>query len=176
MPVRPWCFLLLAPLLLAARQIPSSPDLGVAEGRCRANETGPAFQVTVEGLRDRRGRLKLEVYPSNDDDFLADDNILVMQGKTFRRVEIPVPASGAPVLCIRVPAAGSYSLTVLHDRDSNRRFGLSSDGVGFSANPHIRRSSPSAAETRVHASEGVTRIRIVMNYRRGLFSFGPLER
>lgn len=174
MHVKLWGLILVAPLAMAVQHIASSSTLGTAEGRCRANETGPAFRVTVEGLRDRRGRLKLEVYPSNETDFLEDDNVLVMAGKTFRRVEVPVPRSGNPVLCVRIPGSGDYSLSVLHDRDSNRRFGLSTDGVGFSANPRIRRRQPNAAETRIRAGMGITPARIVMNYRTGLFSFGPL--
>ena len=91
-------------LLAAAAQLPSSPSLGVAEGRCRANEPGPAILVEVAGLKDRQGLLKLEAYPSNDRDFLADDNVLVMARKVFRRVTGPVPARGGVQICIRVPA------------------------------------------------------------------------
>lgn len=165
--------LLLAMMAMTPPYIPSAPSLGIAEGRCRPNEPGPAILVAVVGLRDRQGRLRLEAYPSNDGDFLADDNVLVMAGKTFRRVEQPAPAQGDVRLCIRVPRPGAYSLSLLHDRDSNRRFGLSSDGIGFPNNPRLGLSRPSATATRVIAGPGLTRIRIVMNYRRG-FSFRPL--
>lgn len=163
----------LAFLLAAAAFIPSSPSLGVAAGRCRANEPGPAILVDVVGLRDRQGLLKLEVYPSNDGDFLGDDNVLVMAGKIFRRVEMPTPQQGGIQICIRVPRPGPYSLSLLHDRDSNHRFNVSSDGIGFSANPTLGWSKPSAAATRIIAGAGLTRTRIVINYRRGM-SFRPL--
>lgn len=96
-----------ASLLIAAGTIPSSPELGKAEGKCRPQESGPAFIVNVQGLKDRRGKLKLEVYPANNSDFLADDNILVSAGKTFRRVEDTIPASGPVELCVRVPPPAS---------------------------------------------------------------------
>jgi uncharacterized protein (DUF2141 family) len=164
---------MIAALLIMAASIPSTPSLGIAEGRCRPNEPGPAILVDVAGLKDRQGLLKLEVYPSNDEDFLADDNILIGQGKTFRRVEQPIPAQGLVRLCVRVPKPGAYSLSLLHDRDSNRKFGLSTDGIGFANNPKLALAKPRAAAARVQAGPRLTSTRIVMAYRRGLFSFRP---
>jgi len=167
--------LLLVPSLVSATQ--TGPELGKAEGRCRASEPGPAFLVNVVGLRDRKGLLKLEVYPSNDRDFLADDNVLIDQGKTFRRVEISVPQSGGVQMCVRIPGPGAYSVSLLHDRNSDHRFqyGFDEDGIGFSANPKLHISQPKAAATRVTAGGGLTPLNIVVNYRRGLFSFGPFK-
>ncbi len=161
-------------LLVGAAPIPSSPDLGKAEGRCRTPEPGPAILVTAAGIKDRAGRLKLEVYPSNDTDFLADDNVLINAGKTFRRVEQAVPAAGPVELCIRVPGAGTYNLSLLHDRDSNRRFGWTVDGIGFSGNPRLGWSKPKAASARMTAGDGVTHISITLNYRSG-FGVAPLR-
>jgi uncharacterized protein (DUF2141 family) len=152
----------------AQAQLRSTPDLGKAEGRCRAGESGPAFLVDVQGLKDRVGNLKLEVYPANDKDFLADDNVLIAAGKTFRRVEVDVPASGVPTLCVRVPGPGRYGVIVLHDRDSNRRFGWRVDGVGFASNPRLGLGKPKAAKASAIAGNSPTRIDIVMNYQRGL--------
>lgn len=168
--------MMITTLLLFAQAVPSSPDLGKAEGRCRAGETGPAILVAVQGLKDRTGNLKLEVYPSNDSDFLADDNVLVNAGKVFRRVEVPVVQQGPVELCIRVPGPGAYSLSLLHDRDKDRRFGyMKGDGIAFSGNPKLGLSQPKAAAARAIAGAGLTRISIIMNYRTGLFSFGPLK-
>ncbi|MGN6496426.1 MAG: DUF2141 domain-containing protein [Tsuneonella sp.] len=154
--------------LLAAAAIPSTPDLGKAEGQCRPGETGPSFLVSAIGLKDRTGRLKLEVYPANDRDFLADDNVLVAERRTFRRVETDVPGSGIPQLCIRVPGPGVYAVVLLHDRDGNRKFGWRTDGIGFAGNPRLGWSRPPAARASARAGDGPTRIRIVLNYHRGL--------
>ncbi|MCT2560195.1 DUF2141 domain-containing protein [Tsuneonella sp. YG55] len=154
--------------LLAAAAVTSSPDLGKAEARCRSGESGPAFLVEVKGLKDRSGRLKLEVYPANDDDFLADDNVLVSAGKTFRRVEIDTPSSGTPTMCVRLPGPGRYAVSLLHDRDSNRKFGWRVDGIGFAGNPKLGWSKPKSSTTSATAGNSPTRIAIVLNYRRGL--------
>lgn len=150
-------------------------ELGKAEGRCRPGESGPALLVSALGLKDRAGDLKLEVYPANDRDFLQDDRILIAQGKTFRRVEEAVPASGTPMLCVRVPGPGTYAVSLLHDRDANHKFNLSGDGVGFSGNHKLSWSKPKANASSVVAGAGLTRVPIVLNYRSGLLGFAPLD-
>lgn len=154
--------------MMMAAALASSPDLGVAAGRCRAPETGPAFQVDVTGLKDRAGHLKLELYPATDQDFLADDNILVMAGKPFARVDVPTPPDGPVQLCIRAPRAGRYALSLLHDRNSDRKFELSIDGIGFSNNPKLGWSKPKADRVAIEVGDAPRRISIVMNYRHGL--------
>jgi len=154
--------------MMMATALASSPDLGIAAGRCRTSETGPAFQVDVVGLKDRAGRLKLELYPANDRDFLADDNVLVMAGKPFARVDVATPPEGAVQLCIRAPRAGRYALSLLHDRNSDHKFQLSIDGIGFSNNPRLGWSKPAAERVAVDVGDGPRRISIVMNYRHGL--------
>ncbi|WP_414714293.1 DUF2141 domain-containing protein [Sphingobium sp.] len=162
-------------LLLLAAAVQSSPDLGKAEGQCRANEQGPAFLVDVTGLKDREGLLKLELYPATDKDFLADDNVLINAGKTFRRVEIRVPQSGPVQMCIRAPSAGTYALSLLHDRDGNHKMGLSVDGIGFPANKKACWGQPKASAARATVGNGPTRINIVMMYRSQVVCFAPLN-
>ncbi|USI72061.1 DUF2141 domain-containing protein [Sphingomonas morindae] len=159
-------------LLAAAAAMP----LGVAEGRCRADEPGPALLITVEGLKDRRGALRAELYPARDGDFLADDSVLLRQGKSFRRAVEPVPASGTVRICLRAPAPGTYALAVIHDRQDGGAFSLLHDGIGFAGNPRLGMAKPKAAEAAITVGEGLTPTAVVMNYRRGLFSFGPIGR
>lgn len=164
----------LLPVAAHAQQ-ESNPNLGKAEGQCRPGEPGPAVLITAVGLKDRKGLLRAELYPDNDKDFLQDDNILINAGKTFRRVEISLPASGPVQLCVRTPGPGAYTLSLLHDRDANLKFGLSSDGVGFPNNPRLGLSKPKAGAVRFMTGPGITPISIRMNYRKGLLSFGPLR-
>lgn len=154
--------------LAAVATIPSTPDLGKVQGRCRADESGPAFLVEVKGLKDRQGRLKLEIYPANDKDFLADDNLLLSAGKAFRRVEEPVPVTVPVQLCVRVPGPGSYAVSLLHDRNGDRRFNWRVDGIGFAGNPKLGLGKPRATRASAMAGTTPTQLTIVLNYRRGL--------
>jgi uncharacterized protein (DUF2141 family) len=165
--------LALVPLTTAAF-VPSGPELGTAEAQCRPGETGPALMVEVVGLKDHVGKLKVEVYPGVEGDFLEDDNKLINAGKTFRRVEGAVPGEAVPHVCVRLPGPGRYAVMVLHDRDANHRFNWQHDGVGFSRNPHLAWTKPKADSVAVSVGSGVTPLRVVLNYRIGLFSFGPI--
>ena len=153
---------------------PNPAEPGTAEGRCRPDETGPSVLVTVEGLKDRAGVLRLEVYPPDQQDFLGDDKTLIAAGKTFRRVVEAPAASGPEKLCIRVPGPGTYTMALIHDRDGKRSFSIWHDGVGFPGNPAIPHGKPPAEKARITVGNGQTQTVIIMNYMRGLFTFGPI--
>ena len=161
-------------LSTSAAAVSPSPSLGKAAATCRPGETGPALMIAVEGIKDRKGVLRAELYPANDKDFLSPDYILVNAGKTFGRIDLdPVP-SGAVTICMRVPAPGRYAISLLHDRDRNLKFGIWGDGVGFPGSPKLGRSKPSVAMATVTAGAGQTRIPVRMQYLRG-FGFSPLS-
>lgn len=157
-----------------AAPVKPNASLGKAQAICRANETGPVLLITAVGLKDHKGLLRAELYPNNDDDFLEDDAILINSGKVFRRVDLTLTPGPDPVLCMRIPSAGRYALSLLHDRDQNLKFDLTSDGIGFAGNRKLGLSKPRAADATVVASSGLTRIAVRMNYRNGLIGFGPI--
>jgi uncharacterized protein (DUF2141 family) len=149
--------------------------LGSSGAACSPGAKGVPLTVEVTGWKDRRGLLRVELYPANDQDFLADDTVLLTAHKPFRRLEESVPTAGPVNLCIMAPTPGPYALVVLHDRDSNRRFGFMSDGIGFGGNPRLGLSRPKAAAVTVQVPAAGGRTRVVLNYRRG-FSMRPLAR
>lgn len=135
---------------------------------------GPAIRVAVEGLKDRTGELKLELYPANETDFLRDDYLLIREGKFFRRVRLPTPASGPVVLCIRVPSPGAYALLFTHNRDGKNKFNFWSDGAGFVSNRKLGRSRPKLDQARIVVPAGMVSVDIRAQYLRGLGGFGPI--
>lgn len=167
----------LAAAAVAANPLPSAPvpDYGIVEGQCHAHEAGPTIVATAAGLKDRTGTLRLELYSPVEGEFLADDRDLVRDGKVFRRSVLAVPAAGPVELCIRVPKPGEWALALIHDRAGSKKFKLSSDGIGFSDNPHLGLTKPKAEVAKIAVGPGVTRISIRLNYRHGLLSFGPLD-
>ncbi len=149
------------------------PIVGSDAEACRSGSSAPAILVVPEGLRDRKGVLRVELYPDDDDGFLQDDKILIEAGRVFRRVDVPVPASGSVSLCIRAPHPGRYSLLLLHDRDANRKFGAFVDGAGFPGNPRLRLRRPRVTQALITVGNGVVVAPIVLNYWRGL-GFRPI--
>lgn len=135
----------------------------------------PGVRVNVSGLRDRSGRLKLELYPATEADFLQDDNALLKAGKVFRRVVTAVPAQ-ATSLCVSVPGPGRYAVIVIHKRDNTPKFSVVSDGVALSGNSKIGRRKPTVDEATVVVADRVTTVDARMQYLRGLAGFKPLAR
>ena len=147
--------------------------LGSDAAACRPGE-GPAIAVEVTGLKDRTGELKLELYPGEEADFLTGDRVLIAAGKTFRRVVVPTPVKGTPMLCIRVPRPGHYALLLTHNRDGKNKFSFWTDGAGFASNTKLGRSRPKVEQALVEVGAGVTTVRITVQYLRGLGGFGPV--
>jgi uncharacterized protein (DUF2141 family) len=173
---------MIAKLMLAAglTVAATSPAFAQAEvlGSDRqacATQAGPAIRVNVTGLKDRIGRLKLELYPASDDDFLKDDRDLLKEGKVFRRVWADTPTSGAVSLCIRAPRPGRYALLFTHDRDGRNKFDFWKDGAGFPSNQRLGRSRPKLSQAVIEVGSGVTTTNIRAQYLKGLGGFGPLE-
>lgn len=156
---------------LAAAPPAAAQVLGSDAAACTGRD-GPAIQATITGLKDRRGTIKLELYPANEDDFLEHDNVLRKENKVFRRVQVDTPAAGNPVLCIRVPRPGRWALFFGHDRDGKRKFNFWSDGAGFPSNHKIGRARPKLADSVIDVGAGVTSTTIRAQYLRGLGGFG----
>lgn len=142
--------------------------LGPEAAACRPGATGTAALVTVHGFKDREGQLRIQNYTGLKGEYLES-------GKYLRRHDVPMTASGDMTVCLTLPGPGSYVIVAMHDRDTDGKLDFWSDGIGFSNNPRLRLAKPAAADTVIPFGPGVTPVRIVMNYRRGL-SVRPLDK
>lgn len=171
----------LAPALLSAAILLPTPIataragvLGSDSSACTSGE-GPAIRANIEGLKDRVGELKLELYPATDADFLKDDRDLIKEGKFFRRVRVPTPQAGPISLCIKAPGPGRYALLFTHNRDGRNKFDFWSDGAGFPSNVKLGRSRPKVEMATINVGNGVTVTDIRAQYLRGFGGFGPMK-
>lgn len=160
----------------AALMMAGQADGGIlgADAPACAGE-GPAILANIVGLKDRKGDLKLELYPANEQDFLKDDRDLIKQGKLFRRVRAPMPTAGAVRMCMRVPHPGRYALLFTHNRDGQNKFNFWQDGAGFASNTKLGRSRPKVGQAIIDVPAGVASVTIRAQYLRGLSGFGPIS-
>lgn len=158
--------------LLAAT--PALAQADPAEGGCNL-VAGPPIYVSVTGLKDRTGRLKVEIYPDNEVDFLKDDTSLKQERKPFRRVWMNTPASGPVTVCIRAPGPGRWALLLTHDRDGKNKFNFWQDGAGFPSNQKLGRSRPKVGQALLNVPVQGGGVTVRVQYLRGLGGFGPLD-
>ncbi len=165
---------LLAAGLVALATIPAraQPIAGEA-ALCRNGST--AILVEIAGLKDRAGELRVELYPDTDPEFLGDKNKLIAEGKTFRRISIPVPPTGRAVVCLGIPAPGRYSLAVIHDREADRKFDFRRDGIAFPGNPRLMLGKPPASKAWVTVPPGLNRLAVRLQYYDGFLGAGPVR-
>jgi uncharacterized protein (DUF2141 family) len=159
----------LAALTLSAPAASAQTGLGPDAAFCAAGTKRPALLVKVDGFKNRVGRLRLQLYGSNPDDFLE-------RGKKVRRVDLPVSRAGPMQVCLAVPRPGVYALAVRHDADANGKTGWN-DGGGFSNNPKLSLMNlkPNHKLAAFTVGNGVKPLNIILNYRRGL-SIAPIGR
>lgn len=147
--------------------------IGPDAAACNGN-AGPALRVNVTGLKDRTGRLKLELWNATEAEFLKDDRDLRAEGKFFHRIWADVPRSGDVTLCIKAPRAGRYALFFTHDRDGKNKFNFWQDGGGVPSNRRLGRARPKLDMAVVQVPAGVATVNIRAQYLKGLGGFGPL--
>lgn len=157
---------------VATAAVPAGAQVLGSDAAACSPGGGPAILASVTGLKDRKGTLKLELYPPTEEDFLAGDKKLLAEGKVFRRISVAPPATETAAICIRVPRPGRYALFFGHDRDGKRKFNFWSDGAGFPGNRKIGRAKPKLADSLIDVGPGITQTTIRAQYLRGLGGFG----
>lgn len=126
------------------------------EGKCVAVEGEARIKVRINDLGSEEGNLRIQAYSDNPDEFLE---------KGFKVMRIDIPASDEEDICVAMPGGpGHYAIVVLHDRNSNGSADIFSEGFGFSRNPKLGLSKPDHGEVVTEIPEGVTSLKINLNY------------
>jgi len=150
-----------------ASALPARAALGPDAAACSAGANRPAVLVSVNGFKNRVGKLRIQLYGNNPADFLA-------KGKKLRRIDVPVTRAGAMNVCVAVPKPGIYAVSVHHDADNDGQRGWN-DGGGFTGNPRLSllKLKPTLRQTAISVGNGTKTVPVILNYRSGL-TIGPV--
>lgn len=135
--------------------------------------TPNAVRGEIVGLKDRTGRVLVELFAPTDDGFLKGDTRSQEHPTALRRLWITPPASGPVTLCLPAPAAGRYALLVTHDRDGTQKFSVGKDGLALPGNTHLGRHRPQLVETLISVDAASRPVTLRMQYLKGLAGFAP---
>jgi uncharacterized protein (DUF2141 family) len=125
-----------------------------------ATGSGPAVRVTVRGIRESRGIIRVQSYRATKQDWLE-------KGRWINRMEARASA-GTMSFCVPLPSAGSYGIAVRHDRNGNGKTDIFTDGGAMSNNPSINifnLGKPDYRKVAFEVGSGVETISITMRYR-----------
>jgi len=126
----------------------------------------PSVMVHVAGFKQATGKVKLSLYGSDSDRWLA-------KGGTVSKVKVPVTAKAMDI-CMPVPAPGRYAVAVHHDLNRNGDRDRQ-DGGGYSGNPRVTlfNPKPSFSKAAFTVGNGPARVGVRLLYIKGL-SVGPV--
>lgn len=127
--------------------------------QCAAG-AGPSVMVTINGVSQSRGTIRVQAYRATSQDWLQ-------RGRWINRIEMPA-REGTMRVCVPLPASGHYGIAVRHDVNNNGKTDLSTDGGAMSNNPSINifnLGRPSHTRVGFDVGNGVERIAINMRYR-----------
>ncbi|WND01905.1 DUF2141 domain-containing protein [Temperatibacter marinus] len=122
---------------------------------CGRDQTDTFLFVNVVDLRSDEGNIRVHIYPNKPEEFLKS-------GKGFK-VDVPTKKK-ENMICLAIPDAGDYAVTVMHDKNANGKADVFSEGFGFSNNPKLGLSKPKYEKVVMTIPRGVTAINVKMNY------------
>ena len=152
--------------LVVAMPVAADPRESRVDDPTCARGGSPAVLVHVSGLKNGAGQVRVQAYGPGAAKYLK-------KGEWAGRVDVPLGGRRSLDICLPLPAAGHYSVAVRHDSNANKKSDWN-DGAGFSRNPRLSLlGRPSFGQTAIAVPRGPAKIRVVINYRRGM-KVGPI--
>lgn len=127
--------------------------------RSCAPGAGPAVRVTINGVKNSSGKVRVQVYNGTKADWLES-------GRWLNRIEMPA-REGRMTVCMPVPSSGPYAIAVRHDVNGNGSTDIRTDGGAMSNDPSIsifNLGRPGIEKTRFNVGQGVETINVTMRY------------
>jgi uncharacterized protein (DUF2141 family) len=143
--------------------VAGATTIGPHAARCESGQ--PSVIANVSGFRARTGTLRVQLYAANARTYLERRQYL-------QRIDLPVTASGDMAVCVPVPAAGRYVISIRHDQNGNGSSDRS-DGGGFSGNPRVSaldmvfRRKPPLERVSFAVAVAPVRVNVTVNYLNG---------
>ena len=137
------------------------PARASAPAACETESAGPAFEVTVTGIRNAKGQISINLYGEPGDRFMK-------KGAWLERVRLPAQA-GEVRVCVPAPAPGLYAISLFHDEDGDGRLdqnwiGIPTEGFGFSRDAPAPLRLPRFEEAAVALAEEISPLTISVRY------------
>ena len=138
-------------------------SIGPHAARCESGQA--SVIVHVSGFRARTGTLRVQLYAANARTYLERRQYL-------QRIDLPVTAAGDMPVCVPVPSAGRYVVSIRHDENGNGSSDRS-DGGGFSGNPRVSawdmmfRRKPPLDRVSFAVAAAPVRVNVTVNYLNG---------
>jgi uncharacterized protein (DUF2141 family) len=132
------------------------PDPPAEWQTCEQAKSQQEVMVHVDGIRDDKGQLRVQLYDDNPDHFLA-------KGWKLYRRDLPITSDEMDV-CVPVSKPGIYAIVVIHDANKNGKFDVFSEGFGFSNNPKIHFGTPNHKDVAFEVKPGINKIDVDMKY------------
>jgi uncharacterized protein (DUF2141 family) len=135
--------------------------LGPQAEACAPGSGRAAMLVQIAGLHRQGGLLRVQAYGGDPQRYFE-------KGSYIERIDVPLPVKGPVEVCLPVPHAGAYAVSVKHDVTGDGGWSLA-DGGGFSGNPKVSpmdallKRKPSADKVQV-AVRGVVHVPVTMRY------------
>ena len=112
--------------------------------------------VEVTGMKALDGNIRVQLYGN-------DPNTWLEKGAKLLRIERKTNTDPM-FFCVPLPKSGEFGLIAMHDRNSNGKANVFSDGFAFSNNPKLGLSKPNFKKARVLLQPGLNEMSLDINY------------
>jgi uncharacterized protein (DUF2141 family) len=128
-------------------------------GWCDPADKGARIRVILPNVRSSKGNIRLSLHGPDPEQWVGK--------KGGKLVRFDVPArEGRMEICMPLPyGAGVYAVGLYHDEDGNGKYGLSSEGYGFSNNAKASLFGPASHKAAAFtAGDATTDLEISIRY------------